>query len=99
MLCFFVNREIVGLFFWCWERCFNDVVECGDVVEGVQKFVGFLGWLEVMDVIMNNVKEKWKQYMLMMDVNVNKVFEEFVKSICKILERKILEKFLLNFNG
>ena len=82
-----LNREIVGPFSRRWERRSNDVVECGDVVEGVQKLVGLLGWSEAMDAIMNSAKEKWKQHTSMMDANVNKASEELAKSIGKTSEK------------
>ena len=94
-----LNREIVGPFSRRWERRSNDVVELGDVVEGVQKLVGLLGWSEAMDAIMNSAKEKWKQHTSMMDANVNRASEELAKSIGKTSEGKTSEKVPLNSNG
>lgn len=94
-----LNREIVGPFSRRWERRANDVVQRGDVVEGVQKLVDLLGWSESMDAIMNSAKEKWKEHISMMDANVNKASEELAKSIGKTSEGKTSEKPPLNSNG
>lgn len=94
-----LNREIVGPFSRRWERRANDVVERGDVVEGVQKLVDLLGWSDSMDAVMNSAKEKWKEHISMMDANVNKASEELAKSIGKTSGRKTSEKLPKNSNG
>ena len=94
-----LNREIVGPFSRRWERRGNDVVQCGDVVEGVHKLVDLLGWSESMDAIMNSANEKWKQKVSIMDANVNKASEELAKSIGKTSEEKASKKLPQNSNG
>lgn len=78
-----VNREIVGPFSRRSGRRSNDVVQQGDVVEGVQKLVNLLGWSDPMDAIMNSAKEKWKDHMSTTDSTVSKASEELAKSIGK----------------
>jgi len=94
-----LNREIVGPFSRRSERRGNDVVQCGDVVEGVHKLVDLLGWSESMDAIMNSANEKWKKKASIMDANVNKASEELAKSIGKTSEEKVSKKLPQNSNG
>lgn len=94
-----LNREIVGPFSRRWERRSNDVVQRGDVVEGVQKLVDLLGWSESMDAVMNSAKEKWKEHKVKMDANVSKASEDLAKSIGKASERKTSEELPINSNG
>lgn len=84
----------MGPFSRRWERRSNDVVQRGDVVEGVKKLIELLGWSESMDAIMNTAKENWKGRGSMMDANVNKPSEELAKSI-----EKTSEKLPRNSNG
>ena len=85
-----VNREVVGPFSRRWERRSNDVVLCGDVVEGVTKLVDLLGWSASMDAIMNSAKEKWKGHKSAMDANVNRASEEPAKNIGETSEKASL---------
>lgn len=45
-----------------------------------------------MDVIMNRVKEKWKDYVLILKVNVGNMFVEIVKIMEKISDGVVDEK-------
>lgn len=94
-----LNREIVGPFCRRWERRSNDIVQRGDVVEGVKKLVDLLGWSDSMDAIMNSANEKWKQHMSTMDANVCKASEELAKSIGKTKDGEKSEKRALYSNG
>ena len=94
-----LNREIVGPFSRRWERRSNDIVQRGDVVEGVQKLVDLLGWSESMDAIMNSAKEKWREHTTKIDANLNKASGDLAKSIGKTTEGKTSEKLALNSNG
>lgn len=53
-----INREVVGPF--AWRPRVQDVVEQGDVVEGVQRLVELLGWTEEMqDLIQREAGKVW----------------------------------------
>jgi len=94
-----VNREIVGPFSRLLERRSNDVVQKGDVVEGVKKLVNLLGWSDSMDTIMNSAKEKWKDHASSMDGNINKASEELAKSIGNTKQKEEKDKVVPNSNG
>ncbi|KAL9955652.1 hypothetical protein ACROYT_G037005 [Oculina patagonica] len=94
-----LNMEIVGPFSRRSEKRSNDIVQRGDVVDGVKKLVDLLGWSESMDAIMNSAKEKWKEHASMMDANVNKASEELAKSIGKTSEKRPLNSNAQQKNG
>ena len=56
-----LNKEVVGPFSRHWQRRSNDVVQRGDVVEGIRKLVELLGWSDSMDEIVKSAKERWTQ--------------------------------------
>lgn len=93
-----VNREIVGPFSQRWERRSNDIVQRGDIVEGVGKLVNLLGWSDSMDAIMSSAKEKWKDAASSMNVSINKASEELAKGIGKTKEEEQKDKVSLNNN-
>ena len=91
-----VNREIVGPFSRRWERRSNDVVQRGDIVEGVKKLVNLLGWSESMEAIMKSAAEKWKDHSSTRNGNVSKASEELAKSIGKTKEGEEKDKVVQN---
>ena len=94
-----LNREIVGPFSRRWERRSNDIVQQGDIVEGVKKLVNLLGWSDSMNAIMNSANEKWRDHIASMNANVNKASEELAKSIGKTKEGEQKEMVISNKNG
>ena len=94
-----LNREIVGPFLRPWERRSNDIVQQGDIVEGVKKLVNLLGWSDSMDAIINSANEKWKDRITSMNANVNEASEELAKSIGKTKEGEQKETVEANSNG
>lgn len=78
-----LNREIVGPFSRRWERRSNDVVQQGDLVEGVKKLVSLLGWSEAMEALMNRAEITWKEHASKVKVNVEKASVEIAKSFQK----------------
>ena len=91
-----VNREIVGPFSRRWERRSNDIVQQGDIVEGVKKLVNLLGWSDSMEAIMNSATEKWKGHASTMNGNVSKASEELAKSIGKTKDAEEKHKVVQN---
>ena len=85
----------MGPFSRRWERRSNDIVQQGDVVDGVKKLVDLLGWSESMDTIVKSAKERWKEQASMENANINKASEELAKSIGKTTS----EKLPVNSNG
>lgn len=87
-----LNREIVGPFSRRWERRSNDIVQQGDVVDGVKKLVSLLGWSDSMDAIMNRAKEKWKDHASTLKVNVGNTSVEIAKTMEKTSDGVVDEK-------
>ncbi|XP_026176283.1 NAD-dependent protein deacetylase sirtuin-3, mitochondrial isoform X2 [Mastacembelus armatus] len=51
-----INRDLVGPF--TWGRRPHDVMQLGDVVNGVQSLVGAIGWTQELDSLMASAAEK-----------------------------------------
>ena len=73
----------MGPFSRRWERRSNDVVQQGDLVEGVKKLVSLLGWSEAMEALMNRAEITWKENASKVKVNVEKASVEIAKSFQK----------------
>lgn len=73
----------MGPFSRRWERRSNDVVQQGDLVEGVKKLVSLLGWSEAMEALMNRAEIAWKEHASTVKVNVERASVEIAKSIQK----------------
>lgn len=55
-----INREVVGPFSSPWKGRRNDVVLKGDIVTGIKRLVKLLEWTEVMDAIVTEESDNWK---------------------------------------
>lgn len=73
----------MGPFSRRWERRSNDVVQQGDLVEGIKKLVSLLGWSEAMETLMNRAQITWKEHFSTVKVSVEKASVEIARSIEK----------------